>query len=331
MKKLYALLIAAAVSGLMTANAQTVNNSGFENWENVGTDTEEPISWNSFKTAQGALTTFAQKQMVRSTVVRPGTTGQYSALLWSRSTMGIIANGNVTTGRINMGNVVPSSNDNYNISLTGDTLFSEVMNAVPDSIAFWVRFKPASGNTTDSGRMHAVIHDNYDYRDPNAGDPNAAQHIVAQATGHFAKTDGLWIRQAVPFVAGPASTPLFILITFTTNKTPGGGSGGDSLYIDDIEMIYNSISINEPDNAGEFRVYTDASSGQLILNLNFDAAAGTLMRIYNINGQLVMQREKSMDRATEIFDLSTLGRGIYVVDVQRADGRRFSQKFSVNE
>ena len=35
-------------------------------------------------------------------------------------------------------------------------------------------------------------------------------------------------------------TPSFLLLTFTTNKTAGGGSKEDVVYIDDIEFIYNS-------------------------------------------------------------------------------------------
>ena len=36
-----------------------VENGGFENWENEGTDLVEPVEWNSFRTASGALNSFA--------------------------------------------------------------------------------------------------------------------------------------------------------------------------------------------------------------------------------------------------------------------------------
>lgn len=40
---------------------------------------------------------------------------------------------------------------------------------------------------------------------------------------------------------GPATSPSYILINLTTNGTPGGGSDHDSLWVDDIEMIYNQL------------------------------------------------------------------------------------------
>ena len=42
--------------------------------------------------------------------------GMYSARVYSKSTLGIVANGNLTLGRINMGSSTPSSPDNYNFT-----------------------------------------------------------------------------------------------------------------------------------------------------------------------------------------------------------------------
>lgn len=328
MKKLYAFSMALFLGSLIAVTAQNLNNTGFENWENYGSATEEPNDWNSFKTASGPLTTFAAQQIKRSDVVRPGTTGIYSAVIWSRSTMGIVANGNMTTGQINMGNVVPTNQDNYNITRTADPLFSEAFTASPDSVVFWAKFVPASGNNTDSARMRAVIHDAYDYRDPTTSDPSAPNHVVAQATLNFAKTDGQWARKAVAFDnSGPASTRAFMYLTFTTNMTPGGGSGGDSLYVDDLEMIYGSISILEPSFTDAFAVY--AAEGQLVVRLHFETAAQTDIAIYNMAGQRVLGTQKRLASATETFDLSNLEQGIYIVDVQRPGGVRHTQKFAV--
>lgn len=330
MKKIYAMLIMLACTYGLTLNAQTINNAGFENWENVGSDTEEPNDWNSFKTAGGSsfLLTFAQKQLVRSDVVRPGTTGSYSALIWSTSILSIVANGNVTTGKINMGNSSPTHQDNYNATVTSDAAFNEAFTGMPDSIAFWVRFAPASGLTSDSGRMHAVIHDAYDYRDPSTSDPNGPNHVVADALVHFAKTDGQWVRISTPFVAGPASGPAYMLITFTTNKTAGGGSAGDSLYVDDIEFVYPS-GIREAAVEEGFTVSADRTSRQVVAQFAYNSNQRTHIAIYNIAGQLVSERTKNLMKSEEVFTINGMTSGIYFMQVTREDGSRTTKKFAV--
>lgn len=230
-------------------SAQQIGNSDMELWDNVGQASEEPTNWNSFKSAQGSFTSFASQQLQRSTSIRPGATGQYCARIWSKSTLGIVANGNLTVGRINMGSTTPSDPNNYNVSLTTNPDYSEALTTSPDSLVFWVKYTAANAN--DSARVHAILHDAYDLRDPL--DANSIPHVVARAERNYSRTNGSWIRISVSFnyVAGtPAPTSSFVLITFTTNKTPGGGSNNDEVLVDDIELIYNSsvgISENKPE------------------------------------------------------------------------------------
>ncbi len=328
MKKLYALVLMLACT-IGWSTAQTVNNPGFEDWENEGTNTEEPLQWNSFMTAGGTLSAFAAKQLKKSTLVRPGSTGTSSALLWSRETFSIVANGNLTTGKINMGNYSPTNQDNYNATVTADAQFNEAFTADPDSIVFWVRFIPASGTNADSGRVHAVIHDNYEFRDPTASDVNGPNHIYSQATAHFAKTDGNWARISAPFIAGPAATASYMLISITTNKDPGGGSGGDSLYIDDVEFIYNGASVQENSIEESMNIFANQGSGQLVARFNFDKSYSTDIRIYDITGQVVLATQKELMNNTEVFDISMLNSGLYFIQASRSDGMKISRKFVI--
>ena len=240
--------------------AQQIGNSNMESWDNFGQASEEPTNWNSFKTAQGSFVSFGSQQLEQSTSIRSGATGQYCARIWSKSTLGIVANGNMTLGKINMGSTTPDNPNNYNISLTADPNFSEALTSSPDSLVFWVKYTAANAN--DSARVHAILHDTHDLRDPL--DANSIPHIVARAERNYGKTNGSWARISVPFnyvVGSPALGPSFILITFTTNKTPGGGSNNDEVLIDDIELIYNSsVSISE-NKSESFYVNYNVSSG----------------------------------------------------------------------
>lgn len=213
-----------------------IGNSGMETWTNLSVSTEEPMNWNSFLSGQGGLVGFASQQVQRSTIVRAGATGTYSARIWAKSTLGIVANGNLTLGRINMGSSTPSSSSNYNLSLQADANFSEAITDRPDSIVFWVRYTQAGGGVQNA-RMHAILHDNYDLRDPI--DANSVPHVVAEATLNYPATAGAWVRKSVPFVySGAATTVSYILVTFSTNQTPGGGAANDEVLIDDVELIY---------------------------------------------------------------------------------------------
>lgn len=324
MKKLtfYGLFLTVLLLSIQS-NAQQLNNSGFENWENLGQSTEKPNDWNSFKNSSGTLSSFASQQIIRSALTRPGTSGSYSAAIWSKEIIGVVANGNVTTGQINMGNMTPVHADNYNITHTANPVFSEALGASPDSLVFWARFKPSNAGGNDSARLSAIIHDNYDLRDPQ--NANSLPHIVASAVSNFPSNGSQWTRYSIPFIyIGPATSPDFILVTFTTNKTPGGGSGGDSLFIDDVSLIYNSSSMFEQPSENEF--FASVSGSQLLIQIPAQDYATSVISIYNAGGQKVYSSEASTGKTNELIDISNFTKGIYIVDVITGNHKRYSQK-----
>ena len=303
MKKI--LLGVFAVSTAFVSFAQTqLTNSGFENWESVSGGFE-PVSWNSFLTASGSLNGNAANQIEESSDVRPGSSGTSSCKIWSRSIFTIIANGNVTTGRINMGSFTPSGADNYNYSdidaTDGD--FSEAMTDTPDSLVFWVKFIP--NGHSDNARVKATIHDDYEYRDPE--DMAASSHIVATAVLNYPSTSNQWVRKSVPFdYSGPASTPAYMLITFTTNENAGQGAGDDQVFIDDVELIYNSTSGIASNVIENMNVFVNNETK----TLNFKSTQpfdGTYV-IYNMAGAQVqsgaMMHEVALDLTSGVYIVS---------------------------
>ncbi len=235
------LLSVISIFAVSLAFGQTqIGNSDMEQWESVATG-QEPVNWNSFLSGTGSFAGFASDQCDASSDVRPGSAGTKSCHIFSISTFGIVANGNVTLGQVNMGSANPPSPDNFNFSKTSDPNHSEALTDHPDSLVFWAKFKPNGGN--GNARVKATLHTNYDYRDPE--DANAAAEVIATAVLNFPSTNLTWVRFSVPFdYSGPAciSDQAFILITFTTNMTPGGGDAGDELWIDDLELIYGGTT-----------------------------------------------------------------------------------------
>ena len=275
------LLYAFLLSSFAMFSQQQIGNSDFELWDNLAAPDEEPSNWNSFKTGSGSFASFGSKQIEQSSDIRTGSNGSYSSRVYSVSTFGIIANGNMTIGRINMGSTTPSAPENYNYSVVSDTNFSEALTASPDSIVFWVKYTPVSSG--EEARMKAAIHDNYEFRDPT--DANSATHLVATAELNYPSTSGNWARKSVPFVySGPSTTPEFILLTFTTNKTAGGGAGNDEVLIDDVELIYNPAGI-EHNKIDKPSIYF-TNQNLILNNINdFDA----FYTIYAANGSQIKQ------------------------------------------
>lgn len=275
-----ALLLPTLLCLTFQTLAQQIGNAGFENWDNLGSNQEEPTNWSSFKTATGSFATFASKQIERSSAVRSGATGNYCARIWSKSTLGIMANGVLTTGRMNMGSSNLSSPDNYNYTLIGNSAFSEALTAAPDSLVFWARYTAGSG---EKAGVHAVIHDEFSVQDPiNA---TSQPYVVADADLQFSPTNNAWKRFSVPFVytVNTGLAPKYILLTFTTNHIPGGGAANDEVLIDDVELIYNAVSALQQQYTAPFQIYIDKDNCLVLEGFEAD----TSLKIYRLNGQLV--------------------------------------------
>lgn len=245
------------------AAEKQIPNSGFEVWMNEGETVAEPVGWHSFKTAGGNLSMMGGDQLHESSDVRPGSLGSRSARINSNQILGIPANGNLTTGRINMGSMTAADiTGNYNFTDLTDPAHALPFTTVPDSLTFWVKFMmtdklyQSTGifqgfYVTDSSDMYAAltvtIHDgDTSYQDPNVDSLKQGMetHVVAKAQQLFPDTKGEWVRYSVPFESGMSDKPEYILVSLTTNINPGMGPGStattaDTIWIDDMLMIYN--------------------------------------------------------------------------------------------
>lgn len=276
-------------SSSIDLSAQAINanyaitNGGFEgSWSG-----NEPQGWHSFKTATGDYASFVTGntgQFQQSTDKRPGSTGSYSAQLQSKTLMGINANGNCTNGRINAGSMSASdASGNYAYSDPSQPNYTTAFVGCPDSLVFWAKYIPGGGNVTDASnkaRAHATLLTNARYQDPETKDYSAIK--IAEATSNYSATSSKgWQRIAVPFVYTSVnpSQMAYMLLTFSTNATPGGGNASkkspDNVYIDDAEMIYNH-SLTQLKVDGEVISFTNgqATTNKIYSN-NYAVSATT--------------------------------------------------------
>lgn len=237
-------------------------NSGFEEFHtatlvspedpNTTCSGDEPNAWHSFQSATGTqpwvlLAGGGSSYLYKSTEVRPGSTGKQSALLTSHNMIFVIANGTMTTGRLSAGSMTatdPSNHSQLDMSSTekdgnGDPFYT-LMDGTPDSIAVWVKFKqetPVADHPYAS--ISAAITDGTYYQDPQE-EGKTYNNVVATAKNAKIESKGfVWQRVTAPFVYTDNNVNgKAILITISTNADPGQGST-DSLYVDDISLIYN--------------------------------------------------------------------------------------------
>ena len=248
------VLFNSATMQIPNSNFEAFHKEEYHNSENPALDkvADEPNHWHSFLSATGD---FAEAQnafsngvhTASSNDVRPGTKGKSSILVKATTVFGIVANGTITTGRMNAGAMFATDPNNHAFlditnkdkDANGDPFYT-LLAGQPDSLAVWVKFKQAPATPEHPyATVNAVITDGTRYQDP---EDKAYSNVVAKATDTKIASEDKWVRLSIPFdydkyAANKADTKA-ILVTISTNADPGKGSNGDELYVDDMELVY---------------------------------------------------------------------------------------------
>ena len=275
-----------------------IGNNGFEIWAEAASGYKpEPMFWHSFQTATGNFAAMAGDHIFQSQVTRPGSDGQYSAVLTSTKVIGIVANGTMTTGRLNAGNATAANTANHSyldMSATDVDHFQNpyyvTLQARPDALKTWVRFYQQEFQAAHPyATVNAVITDGTRYQDP---EDQAYTNVVAKATNRtIAINNSQWQEITVPFdydtYAANNAEAKALLVTFSTNADAGQGSckvegglwgiGGtitdaDSLFVDDISLVYNA-GVTDLRFQGQTLEGFDPETKQYNITLNAPQAA----------------------------------------------------------
>lgn len=293
MKRISLAFVSVAIA--LSADAQfQVQNGGFEDWETVSYEKksgEEPVHWSSFLDGTGSLKSIAGvSQTVSSTDVRPGSAGSRSAKIYSRNViLGIMAQGNLTTGCVNMGSMSAgdaAGNFNYtNLSVPGQNM---PFTGKPDAMHVWVKFT----GSTYKAKATTLLHTAGTYQDPysDASDvmKDAAKkaQLVATATNtKIASKDG-WQELTIPFTYADASlTPAYALVSFATSAQPGKGTAGDAMLIDDLTYLYyselKSVTYNGQSVTVSAEMNVDAPFEESLLRLQPNGVGATVETVYD--------------------------------------------------
>lgn len=231
-------------------------NSDFETWSDKN---KAPRHWHGFESVKGGLSGTAKdnNKLQSSNWKRPGSLGSTSAVITSSRVWGVLANGTMTNGVLKaaaMSADNPGNHSETNLSSTdkdanGDP-FATPIYAKPDAVKFWMRFTQAQEvKDYPYASFNAVITNGTYYQDPEDKTYNNKVAVAAPKSSDM--TVGDWREVTCNFdyakYASNKADAKAILMTFSTNATPGKGSAvtssfklvkADSVYIDDLELVY---------------------------------------------------------------------------------------------
>ena len=292
----------------------------------------EPLNWHGYATIDASDTNEAGRggsKLTTSTDVRTGSKSTKCVCITATNPIPlvpILANGVMTTGRIyTHSTTADDASNNYNFSdpsfdiSSAEKLgtrekktypqnrnYAQKFQGKPDLFTVWVNFIPK--NASDRASVNAVIHTNARYQDPEATSYKSVK-VAAAKNDNIAKNG--WEKLEIPFdySVGTSKTPAYILVTFTTNKTPGGGSNGDCLYVDDIAIVYyndlKTLTYN-----GE-NILNRATGSDNVKTINCEDIC------YETTGTLIAeQRGQGANITTSKYDENT---GIYTIVVEAND------------
>ena len=325
-------------------------NAGFETYHtatvtspddpNDKATSDEPNYWHSFMSASGPLVYFAGYNPVafKCDEVRPGSTGKHSLMLKSYNAFIAIANGTITTGRMNTGDVIASNTDaNYAWSDMSNTdkdahgdPFYATLYSLPDAMKVWLKFKQATANAEHPyATATAIINDGTEFHEP-APSKTVYTNVVGEArNAKIAETGDEWKEFTIPFTydafAQYGAKAKSVLVTLSTNADAGQGSDGDLLYVDDLSFVYNAglkaITLTA-DNGEVFTVNNvNSETKEYTVTVPFDVTAQNLKAVSDGKGAYVNTTIANGKATIEITSNDLATTNVYTLNIKKGDAQ----------
>lgn len=330
-------------AGFETYHTATVTepaNPDFPDSEPNTASSDEPDYWHSFMSASGPLAYFAGCTPVafKCDDVRPGSTGKHSLMLKSYNAIIAIANGTITTGRMNTGDFTPSNTDaNYAWSDMSNTdkdahvdPFYATLYSLPDAMKVWLKFKQGTANAEHPyATATAIINDGTEFHEP-APSKTVYTNVVGEArNAKIAETGDEWKEFTIPFTydafAQYGAKAKSVLVTLSTNADAGQGSDGDLLYVDDLSFVYNAglkaITLTA-ENGEVFTVNgVNAETKEYTATVPFDVTANNLKAVSDGKGAYVSTTIADGKATIEIISNDLATTNVYTLNIKKGDAQ----------
>ncbi len=292
---------------VITDAQETLPNGGFENWQNQGSNTEEPTYWNGNKTGGGFANLGPQTCFQETSGVHSGT---YCLKLQNNAIFGVVVNATATTGKIEVPSV--DATDGYIHTITSDPDFNYPFTGRPDSLVGWYKFTQEG---TDIGRIQAILHGDFDVEIPDEG--SSEPFITGQAIYDLPNGDtNLWTRFSVPFTYENESLPSYILMIAMASTNIGDASSNTKLWVDDLSVVYSTSGVVENDFGDKLQVYPNPTNGNFSIDLGAEHMS-VIANITGLNGELVQSKQfKKSQRLNLLLEEPA---GVYILTIISED------------
>lgn len=266
MKKIYSTfvtLIVLTVLGTISTFAQQVPNPGFEDWSGEKFDGNiQPASWFASNVSQvGFNFNFANRES--------GHTGSYSMMV-KDTKVGAMGITETSPGYFSLGKPWTYLEGLSTGTATAGTAGGINFTYRPDSMSVWIK---RTGNNTDKEDFYLLYYawsgtaKSSKYKNKNGGCTSVSQtneesdvrlalnandcgtdqkaNQIAEGMWRERKTYGEWTNIRVPIYYFSNDVPSMMNIIFSASNYPNfrandGLYEGNSLYVDDVELIYSS-------------------------------------------------------------------------------------------
>ena len=327
-------------------------NAGFETYHtatvtspddpNDKATSDEPNYWHSFMSASGdpGLVYMAGYNPVtfKSEDVRPGSTGKQSLMLKSIDLYLAIANGTITTGRMNTGSMFASdTNSNYAWSDMSNTdkdthgdPFYATLYSLPDAMKVWLKFKQGTANAEHPyATATAIINDGTEFHEPAPSETTYTNVVGEARNAKIAETGDEWKEFTIPFsydaFAQYGAKAKSVLVTLSTNADAGKGSDGDLLYVDDLSFVYNAGLKAITLTAENGEVFTvdgvNAETKEYTATVPFDVTANNLKAISDGKGAYVSTTIADGKATFEITSNDLATTNVYTLNIKKGNAQ----------
>lgn len=330
-------------AGFETYHTATVTepaNPDFPDSEPNTASSDEPNYWHSFMSASGPLAYFAGCTPVafKCDEVRPGSTGKHSLMLKSYNAFIAIANGTITTGRMNTGDYLPSNTDaNYAWSDMSNTdkdahgdPFYATLYSLPDAMKVWLKFKQATANAEHPyATATAIINDGTEFHEPAPSETTYTNVVGEARNAKIAETGDEWKEFTIPFTydafAQYGAKAKSVLVTLSTNADAGKGSDGDLLYVDDLSFVYNAGLKAITLTAENGEVFTvdgvNSETKEYTATVPFDVTANNLKAISDGKGAYVSTTIADGKATFEITSNDLATTNVYTLNIKKGNAQ----------
>ncbi|MBO5816579.1 MAG: hypothetical protein J6R26_01340 [Paludibacteraceae bacterium] len=321
MRKIYIknlLLIIFAVLSVDTLSAQQLPNPGFEDWGGEKFDgKEQPASWYVSNIEQVGI-------KFNLTHKESGHSGSYS-LMVQDTKVGALGITEVSPGYFSLGKPWSHLEGIDTKTATAGTSGGIKFNYRPDSMSVWVK---RTGNNVDKEDFYLLYYawsgtaKGSKYKAKNGGCTSISQtneesdirlaldandcgtdqkaNQIAEGMWREKKEYGQWTNIRVPIYYFSNDVPEMMNIIFSASNYPNyrANSGlyeGNSLYIDDVQLIYSSKIQKLYIGGKEWGAFDPNSTEEQVYSMSREATAIPTIKAYRGAGELTNARG---DKAT---------------------------------